>query len=91
MREMLETNGAQQIRIRTGLGIMNKCKAKGATGTMGKDGLAAATRPSWKGQPMPMSLRRSWSSDTKGVIPDRLLAMKLWGMSGWSAGLGERG
>lgn len=46
---------------------------------MGKDGLAAATRPSRKGQPMPMSLRRSCGSDMKGMIPDRLLAMELWG------------
>lgn len=28
---------------------------------------------------MPMSLRRSWGSDMKGMIPDRLLAMELWG------------
>lgn len=32
---MQETNGVRQIRSMDGLGIMKKCKAEDATGTMG--------------------------------------------------------
>lgn len=64
MREMQETIGVRQIRSRNGLRHHEEMQSQGCSRHHEeRDSFAAATRPSLKGQPVSMSLRRSWGRD----------------------------